>query len=670
MTESIKKEIGRLRKDILKHNDLYYAKGKPEISDFEYDKLLKRLKKLEAPHPGYVSPDSPTRRVGAPVKSGFTKVRHTSPMLSLESINEEEECEKFDRTCRKELGVEEIDYVSEPKLDGLSVELVYERGVFVRGVTRGDGFIGEDVTENLKTVKNIPRRLKGARPPERFAVRGEVLMHIRDFQQLNKKQTEAGRDVFANPRNAAAGSLRQLDTRITAQRKLDVYCYRILDFSEEMPLTQKKMISTIKKFGLKTAPDAKHCSIIKEAVRYHNELEKKRDELDYEIDGVVIKVNRFEYQDRLGVRTTNPRWAIAYKFEPRKEITRVENIVVQVGRTGVLTPVALLKPVEVGGVTVSRATLHNMDEIAALDVKIGDYVKVQRAGDVIPNIIEIITAKRTGKEKNFHMPGHCPSCGAPVEKEDVYYRCPEGLTCPAQLKEAIAHYASKDAVDIDGFSGKTVHQLYEEGLIGRISDIYKLKGEDLLKLEGWKEKKTANLLGAIEDSKEAALDRFIFGLGIRNVGKHIAALLADKFGTLDGIKGASTDDLVAIHEIGPEIAESVVSFFKEKKNVQEIKRLMETGVKLREKARKGKLANKKVVFTGTLKMSRSGAQRLVEKEGGEALSSVSDTTDFVVAGEKAGSKLEKARKKGIKILTEEEFIKLLRSWSTQPPVFP
>ncbi len=660
--KNIKKQIQDLRKKIKRHNHLYYTLNKPEISDSEYDRSAKELERLEEQYPGYMSPDSPTQKIGAPVQAGFARVRHAAPMLSLGSVSREEECVKFDRTCKKELGTEEIDYVCEPKLDGLSVELVYERGIFVRGVTRGDGFAGEEVTENLKTVKNIPQRLKGDKVPRHFSVRGEVLMHITDFQELNKKQTEAGKDAFANPRNAAAGSLRQHDPRITAERELDIYCYRILALSEEMPSTQEEMLHLISKLGLKTAPGVRHCSAIEEAVRYHHELEKKRDELDYEIDGVVVKVNSLDHQRRLGTRTANPRWALAFKFEPRKEVTRVENIVVQVGRTGVLTPVALLQPVEVGGVTVSRATLHNMDEVARLDVKIGDHVKVQRAGDVIPDITEVIADKRTGREKVFHMPGDCPSCGTPVKKEDVYYRCPAGLACPAQIKEAIAHYVSKGAVDIDGFSDKTAGQLYEEGLINRISDIYALRKEDLLKLEGWKEKKAVNLLRAIEDSKDVTLDRFIFGLGIRNVGKHIAAVLADEFGALARIIAVSMDELVAIKEIGPGTAENVVSFFAKDKNIQEIEKLVEQGVSLREKGKKGRLAGKKIVFTGSLQtMSRSEAGKLVESEGGEACSGVSETTDLVVAGEKPGSKFDTAREKSIKIISEAEFKKLLEA---------
>jgi len=662
MPKDIEKRIKELREEIKRHNRLYYTEGKPQISDLKYDALIGELKKLEKEHPEYKSAGSPTQKVGAPVRgSGFAKVKHSAPMLSLESIHKVEECVRFDRNCKKDLGADRMVYMAEPKLDGLSVELVYENGEFVRGVTRGDGVYGEDVTENIKTIKTVPRRLKGEKVPVRFAVRGEVLMYIKDFQELNKKQAETGKDLFANPRNAAAGALRQLDAEITAGRTLDVFCYEILDSSEKIPPTQEEVITFIKKSGLKTAPDSKCCSSIEEAVKYHDDLAKKRDDLDFEIDGVVIKINDLDLQRKLGWRTTNPRWAVAFKFEPRKEITRVDNIAVQVGRTGVLTPVALLQPVEVGGVTVSRASLHNMDEVGRLGVKIGDYVKVQRAGDVIPDIIGVITAKRNGSEKEFHMPRNCPSCGTAVEKEDVFYRCPAGLTCPAQLKEAISHYASKGAVDIDGFSDGTVQQLYEEGLINSISDVYTLKGADLLKLEGWKEKKTENLLKAIEASKDVTLDRFIFGLGIRNVGKHIALLLAEKFGSLDKLMSAAEEDLLVIKEIGPETASCVITFFKDKRNTREIEKLIERGVNIRKKAVTGKLAGKKIVFTGSLeKMTRSEAKKLVEAEGGEAQSGVSDSTDLVVAGAEAGSKLESARKKGIKVISEKEFLELLK----------
>lgn len=661
MTKEIKKRIENLKKEIIRHNKLYYTLGKPEVSDAAYDKLLKELKTLEEKHPEYLAPDSPTQTIGAPIPDKFEKVKHTSVMLSLESVNNEEGAAHFDETCMKEVG-EKIDYMCEPKLDGLSIELVYEDGTFTRGSTRGDGRIGEDVTLNLKTIPSVPKKLKGSHIPKKIAVRGEVMMHISDFQELNKEQAKEGKGLFANPRNVAAGSMRQLDWRVTAKRKLHVYCYRVMDISGKMPQGQREALKLLEELGFKTSPSTKHCPGIKEAIHYHHAMEEKRDDLNYEIDGIVIKVNSAAYQEKLGMRTTNPKWAVAYKFKPRKEVTRVENIVVQVGRTGVLTPLALLKPVEVSGVTVSRATLHNMDQVKKLGIKIGDYVKVERAGDVIPYISEVIKGRRTGSEKEFHMPKKCPSCGTPVEQEDVFFRCPAGLACPAQVKEAIIHYASKGAVDIEGFSEKTVELLYDEGIIKSVSDVYILKKEDLLRLEGWKEKKTQNLLDAIEKAKLIELDRFIFGLGIRNVGKHIASLIAKKFGTLDRIKEATKEELLSINEIGPEIADCIVDFFRAPKNLKEIENLKKRGVKVREKKTpaKGKLLNKKIVFTGSLEtMSRSEAKKLVEEEGGEALSSVSSSVDFVVAGEKAGSKLDDAKKKGIKVLTEQEFKKLI-----------
>jgi DNA ligase (NAD+) len=623
---------------------------------------VKELKALEKKHPELVTSDSPTQQVGAPVPDKFVKVKHVAPMLSLESVSDEAGALHFDQTCAKE-AAGEVDYMCEPKLDGLSTELIYEDGKFVRGSTRGDGAVGEDVTLNLKTIPSVPKQLKGKNVPSRIAVRGEVMMHIKDFQGLNKRQAELGSDTYANPRNVAAGSMRQLDWRITAQRKLHVYCYRILDIKGKAPKTQKEALELLQKLGFQISPGSKHCRGIKDVISYHHDLEEKRDDLGYEIDGVAVKVNKMELQQKLGTRTTNPKWAMAYKFEPRKEVTRVENIVVQVGRTGTLTPVALLQSVEVGGVTVSRATLHNMDQIARLGVKIGDYVKVQRAGDVIPYVSEVVKLRRTGKEKEFHMPKKCPSCGASVEREDVFYRCPAGLGCPAQTKEAITHYASKDAVDIDGFSEKTIELLYEKKIIKSISDIYNLKRDDLLQLEGWKEKKTDNLLRAIEDAKNVTLERFIFGLGIKNVGKHIATLLAKRFGTLEKIESASADDFLAINEIGPEIAESIVKFFSEKKNHDEIEKLRKNGVNIsgRKETVSGKLAGKKVLFTGALQsISRSEAKKIVESEGGEAASGVSSSVDLVVVGENPGSKFDKAKKLGLTILTEAQFKKLLK----------
>jgi len=658
---NVKKRIEELKKEIIRHNELYYLKAAPVISDGKYDELFNELKKLESVYPEYSAEDSPTRSVGAPIPNKFVKVEHSALMLSLDSVNDSAGAEHFDKTCSKEIG-EGIDYVAEPKLDGISIELVYENGHFKDGSTRGDGRIGEDVTLNLKTVKGVPKRLSGKRIPRHLSVRGEVILHIKDFQALNKKQIDDGGVVFANPRNVAAGSMRQLDYRITASRKLRIYCYRILRISDSLPPAQSDVLKLLSGWGFNTPQNVEHCPNITAAIKYHHDMEKRRDELDYEIDGVVIKVNNLSFQEKLGTRTSNPRWAVAYKFKPRKEITRLVNIVVQVGRTGVVTPLALLQPVEVGGVTVSRATLHNIDQITKLGVKIGDYVKVHRAGDVIPYIGEVMKEKRTGGEKTFHFPTKCPSCGAKLEWEDVFCRCPAGLSCPKQMRETILNYVSKGAAGIDGFSIKSVELLYAKGLLKKISDIYTLKREDLLELDTWQEKKTENLLNKIEKSKNITLDRFIFGLGIKNVGRHIAVLLADKFGILKNLISSDEEALTAINEIGPEIAKSITSFFKNKENIKEIERLKKYGVIIHERKTSwnGKLSGKKVVFTGTLKtMTRLAAKEKVEAAGGEVSSAVGAGTDIVVAGENAGSKLEKAKSKNIKVLSEDEFRKMI-----------
>jgi len=658
--EKIKKLIEELSKEIIKHNDLYYNKANPKVSDGEYDALVRELKFLEEKYPEHKMSDSPTQKVGALVQSKLKKSEHTAPMLSLESINTEDGAEKFNETCYKELSVNEINYICEPKLDGLSIELVYEKGIFVRAVTRGDGNIGEDVTLNVNTISSVPKKIKRDNIPDVFAVRGEVLMHVNAFQELNKRQVEQGKDPFSNPRNAASGSLRQLDVSETAKRKLDVYCYRILVDSDKTVESQEEAISMIKKMGFKVPPGIKTCESIQEAIQYHHHLEEIRDTLDYEIDGVVLKINRFDYQQRLGFRTNNPKWAVAYKFEARKEITRLDDVAFQIGRTGIVTPVALLSPVEVGGVTVSRATLHNMDEVERLGVKIGEYVKVERAGDVIPKIIEVLKEKRTGKEKEILILKKCPSCGSILVKEDVFYRCEAGLACPAQLKESITHFAAKDAVNIDGFSEKTVELFYENGLLKTISDIYVLKAEDILKLEGWKERKTNNLLKSIDSSREILSDRLVYALGIKNVGRHIASVLIRTFGSIDKIIEATEEELININEIGPLVAESIINFFKEKKNIDEIENLKKRGVKIIAKVQTGRLKGKKFVFTGALvTLSRSEAKEMVESLGAEALSSISKGVDFVVAGEKAGSKLLKAGKLGIPILSEKEFKKLI-----------
>jgi DNA ligase (NAD+) len=655
------KKIRELRSAIERHNDLYYNRGESEVSDAKYDLMVRQLKDLEAGFPEYSTEGSPTSKVGAPVTSKLARVRHRAPMLSLESVHDEEGARRFDASCRKSLA-KKVEYICEPKLDGLSIELVYEKGVFVSGSTRGDGVQGEDVTINLRTVAGVPEELKGEKIPSRLALRGEVIMLIKEFQKLNKKQIEEGKEPFANPRNVAAGSLRQLDPEVTAGRKLQVYCYRVLDISGDMPRTQKDALELMKALGFRPAPDVKVCNEIEQAIEYHHRMEAIRDSLEHEIDGIVIKVNDMDSQGLLGTRTTNPKWAVAYKFRARKEVTRVDDIIVQVGRTGVVTPLALLNPVDVGGVTVSRATLHNMGQISKLGIKIGDKVRVERAGDVIPYISEVVEDGRTGDEKEFRMPSECPSCGTKLTKEDAYYRCPAGLACPAQIKESICHYSSKAAADIEGFSEKSVGFLYEKGLVRKISDIYSVRKEDLIGLEGWKEKKTENLIQAINRSKDMRLDRFIMALGIRNVGRHIARVLAENFGSIEKIMSADEIELTQIKEIGPETAFYIVSFFNDSKNRNEIRQLVSKGVKVRnyEKKTTGRLSGKKIVFTGSLAgMSRETARKRAEEAGALVLSGVSSETDIVVAGDAAGSKMAKARKLGIKVIGEKDFEEML-----------
>ncbi|HDO19865.1 MAG TPA: NAD-dependent DNA ligase LigA [Thermoplasmatales archaeon] len=662
--EEARKRIEELRREIRHHDYLYYVLNKPEISDAEYDRLMEELKRLEEMFPDLITPDSPTQRVGAPPAEEFKTVRHLKPMLSLDNAFKEEDVRKFDERIRRELGKDVVTYVVEPKLDGLSVELVYEKGVFVRGSTRGDGINGEDVTENLKTIKAVPLRLREKKKiPSLLAVRGEVIMHIKDFEELNKKLIERGEEPLANPRNAAAGSLRRLDPRETAERPLDIFFYEILAVEGMDVKTQWDALHYLREWGLKTNPLVEMHNGVDGVIEYYNRMKEKRETLSYEMDGVVVKVNDFEDHERLGTKTRSPRWAIAYKFPPREKITQIMDIIVQVGRTGTLTPVALLKPVDVSGVTVSRATLHNEDYIKEKDIMIGDWVKIARAGDVIPEVLEVIKEKRTGNEKRFKMPDRCPVCKSHVIREGAYYRCTGGLSCPAQLKRSIAHYASKGAMDIEGLGPKIVNLLVDEGLIKSISDLYKLKKSDLVGLPGFADKAAQNLLDSIEKSKEQSLDRFIYALGIPNVGEHIAKVLAERFGTLDSLMKAKESELLAVHEIGPEIAKSVCTFFKEQKNVEEIEKLRKLGVKattMEMKRKEGILKGKTFVFTGALQaFSREEAKRLVEELGGRAASGVSRNVDYVVVGENPGSKYEKAKKLGLKIINEDEFKKLI-----------
>ena len=658
------KRIAKLREEISRHDHLYYVLDGPEISDAAYDRLRAELQSLEERFPELVTPDSPTQRVGGAPREDLPKVTHVAPMLSLESIMNVDDAREFDRRARKGLGVETVAYTVEPKFDGLSVELLYENGLLVRSATRGDGSIGEDVTPNIRTIRSVPLRLRGPRAPGRVAIRGEAILPVKAFGELNRWMTERELPAFANPRNAAAGSLRQLDAKVTAERPLTLFAYEIMSIEgDEPPATHTAELETLAAWGLRVDGHRRRCRGIEEAIAFHADLGAKRDELPFEIDGVVIQVDDKGARAALGLRTRSPRWAIALKFEPRKEVTTVEEIVVQVGRTGKLTPVALLRPVDVGGVTVSRATLHNAGEVAKKDIRAGDAVRIERAGDVIPAVVERVPRTGEKRRRPFAMPAACPVCGSPVVEEGAYHFCSGGLRCPMQLKRGIEHYASKGALDIDGLGGKTVAAMVDAGLVTSVADLYRLDEEKLLALEGFAEKSAANLLAALGEAKSVPLDRFLYALGIRNVGEHVAAVLAGHYGSLAAVMAADEDDLQTIHEIGPEVAKSVSGFFADSRNRALLEELRALGVKTLDAPRRAgpkPLAGKTFVFTGTLPtLSREEAERMVVERGGRAASSVSKKTTYVVAGEEAGSKLAKARALGVKVISEEEFRKLL-----------
>jgi len=663
--EEAKKEIERLRKEIRHHDYRYYVLNEPEISDAEYDKLMRRLQKLEEMFPDLTTPDSPTQRVGAPPKEEFGTVRHSIPMLSLSNAFEESEVYDFDRRVKKGLNGGKPEYVAEPKIDGLAVEIVYERGMMRVGSTRGDGEVGEDITENLKTIRSIPLRLREDElpAPQLIEVRGEVYMRKDEFRKLNELRERRGEPLFANPRNAAAGSLRQLDPKVTASRPLGIFFYGIGKVEGKEFQSHWEVLQTLRRWGFTINPYIELCSSIRECIEYFNRISKIREELEYEIDGVVFKVNQLEYQRRLGEISRSPRWALAYKFPSIQATTRIKDIKVQVGRTGALTPVAILDTVEVGGVRVSRATLHNQDEIERKDVRVGDTVLVQRAGDVIPEVVKVIKEKRTGEEKKFKLPSYCPVCGTRVSHPpgEVVARCPN-ISCPARLKESIKHFASKQALDIEGLGDKIVEALVDKGFVKSISDLYRLKKEDFLKMEGFAEKSAQNMMDALEKSKKTTLDRLLYALGIRHVGQHLAKVLAERYNDIESLSKASEEDLLQIPEIGPEVAASIKDFFSRKENLKVIQELEELGIRYerRKKPVTGKLEGLTFVFTGELdNFTREEAKDLVEKEGGRVSSSVSRKTGYVVAGKNPGSKLDKARKYGVKVLSEEEFIKLI-----------
>jgi DNA ligase (NAD+) len=668
--QEAERQIELLRQQLHYHNYRYHVLDDPQITDAEYDQLMRRLQELEALFPELIQPDSPTQRVGAAPLEAFGTVVHSLPMLSLDNAFSSAEVRDYDARIKRQLDQPDaIDYVAEPKIDGLAVELVYVDGGFVQGSTRGDGVRGEDITPNLRTIRTIPLRLIAAGQvplPRRLEVRGEVYMTKRDFQRLNARREEEGEPTFANPRNASAGALRQLDPGITARRPLAMFCYGIGGVEGVSFQSHWDVLQSLGHWGFRINPHVAQCHGIDAALAYYEQLNQRREELPYEIDGVVIKVNAVALQETLGTRSRSPRWALAYKFEPKQAVTRVKEIAVQVGRTGALTPVALLEPVQVAGVEVSRASLHNPDEVARKGVRAGDWVMVQRAGDVIPEIVEVLTARRSGAEKPFEMPTHCPICGSAVVRleDEVVPRC-VGLSCAAKLKESIVHFASKRAMDIEGLGDKTVDQLVERGLIKDIGDLYGLTKEDVLKLDRLADKSASNLIAAIERSKQTTVPRFLYALGIRHVGEHVADVLARQYSDWQDLQHASFEELQSIHEIGPRIAQSIVVFFQDSGNQAVLEKFHRSGVRampLERPASDQALRGKTLVFTGELQTyTRAEAKRLVEARGGRVTSSVSRSTSYVVAGADTGSKLDQARKFGVSVLTEDEFQALLLS---------
>jgi DNA ligase (NAD+) len=667
--KKIEKKIEALREKIRHHEYRYYVLDDPEISDVGFDALMNELKRLEAEHPQHITPDSPTQRVGGKPREGFVKAKHSSPMLSLDNAYSEDELRDWERRVHELSGQTALEYMCELKLDGMSLALVYRDGRLERGITRGDGNVGEDVTLNVRTVRSIPLsiakdKLKKAGIPADFEVRGEMLMPLAAFRKLNEERERQGLATFANPRNFTAGTVRQLEPSITAQRRMDFFAYMLLKDGQTFFDRQSKTMDALELAGFKVNPNRKLAKDLDEVSKFTQSWEAKRESLPYEIDGIVIKVDRTAWQRELGFTGKAPRWAIAYKYAARGGVTQIEDILVQVGRTGKLTPVAALKPIPIGGTTVSRATLHNLDEIERLGVKIGDWVEVERGGDVIPKVVKVVEDKEHPRGHNqFEMPAHCPVCGGNVVRTpgEADHRC-VNANCPAKLQGTILHFASRHVMDIDGLGEVLVNQLNERGLVKNVADLYKLTKDDLLQLERMGEKSAENVLAEIEASKKLPLERVIYGLGIRFVGERTAQFLAEHFGSLDAIMNANAEELEEVNEVGPRIAESIVEFFADEHNRKLVSDLRKAGLTFfGQKKQKGtKLAGKTFVLTGTLvRLTRDEAKKMIEDAGGRVSGSVSKKTDYVVAGSDAGSKLDKARELGVNVIGEEELERLL-----------
>lgn len=660
--KSIIQEYERLKSEIKKHDQLYYAKDRPEISDFEYDQLFQRLLDLEKQHPGLDQSDSPSQRVGGAAISAFQKVNHRKPMLSLANSYSSEDIVDFNERVKKFLRSDQsVEYFAELKLDGLSMELVYEGGQLVRALTRGDGVVGEDVTHNIKTIRTIPLKIEHT---ELLEVRGEVLIEKNDFAEMNQQNEENNLPTFANPRNAAAGTVRQLDPKIAAQRPLKFYAYALGDYQDITFKTQEDIENQLKKLGFPII-DRKltRCSAdINEIIEYYNHIEKVRKKLPFDIDGIVLKVNSLQLQDDLGLVARSPRWATAVKFQPEQNETIVEDIVVQVGRTGALTPVAIMKPVKVGGVTITNATLHNQDEIDRKDVRIGDTVVIQRAGDVIPEVVRVVLEKRPAHSKKFKLPKQCPTCGteAVQEEEDAVSRCPNPF-CKSIVIESIKHFVSRRALNVEKVGDKLIEQFVDSELVKTYSDLYRLTATDISQLERKGEKSIENILNSIEKSKQTTVAKFIYGLGIRFVGEQTAKLLADHFLTVEKFMQATAEELESVPEIGPKVSASIISWMKEPRIQKEVRRLLDVGFVFEAAKRNenGKLSGKSFLVTGTLPVKRDQAHEVIEANGGKLLSSVSSKLSYLVVGDDPGSKAEKAQSLGVQMISWDELLKLI-----------